>query len=112
LDSPIEICTILQTVAPATGGNCILCHVNGGTGIPGIPVWWTDAQPATSTLTLYEEVLARVDFNDPTKSLVLRKPGSNQHYGGLIAGFDIDNPADRQHYDTILSWILEGAREN
>ena len=112
-NTDVEICTIMQNAAP-TGGNCISCHKEV-LGIAGIPVWWTDAQPATSALSLYEEALARVDFNEPEKSPLLRKPSGHQHYGGqtvVDAGFDTSNPANRQHYDTILNWIMEGARKN
>lgn len=85
------------------------CHVTGGT-YPGIPVFWTVAQPMGTTR--YEEVLARVNFKDPTKSRILTKPAGEHHYGNLRPGFDTNNPADRQNYDLFLNWILEGAREN
>lgn len=93
---------------------CEECHAsNTDGGISGVPVFWrTDAsQPGTGT-TFYEEVLARVDFKDPENSLLLTKPSGNHHYGGQREGFEIDNPANRQHYDLFLNWILEGAPEN
>jgi len=61
---------------------------------------------------LYEEVLARVNFNDPENSLLLRKPSGHFHHGNLRTGFDEENPTDRQFYDLFLNWIVEGAREN
>ncbi|MGB5395559.1 MAG: hypothetical protein WBN96_00280, partial [Gammaproteobacteria bacterium] len=92
--------------------SCNNCHQlsTGGGAIAGVPMWWTDAQPATGS-TFYQEVLARVDFNDPENSLFLTKPTGNHHYGGLRSnGFDTSNPANRFNYDTILNWIIEGAR--
>jgi mono/diheme cytochrome c family protein len=115
LNSPEEICTIFQPVAVSpTGGDCASCHDPAGLAyVPGIPVWWLHDvdQPATGT-TWYEEILARVNFNDPEQSLVLTKPADEHHYGGLRLGFEVDNPANRQNYDTMLNWIMEGAREN
>ncbi len=92
--------------------SCNGCHqAEPGSGfIAGVPMWWTDAQPATGS-SFYQEVLARVDFNDPENSLFLKKPTGNHHYGGLRSnGFDIGNPSNRYNYDTILNWIIEGAR--
>jgi hypothetical protein len=96
------------------GKRCNECHQQfGGAGaIDGIPMWWTDdpAQPSTGG-TLYQEVLARIDFNDPENSLLLKKPSGNHHYGGLRGnGFDRGNPSNRYNYDTFLNWIIEGAR--
>jgi hypothetical protein len=102
----VEICTIFQS----GGDSCDSCHVSGGP-YPGIPVFWTESQPIVGT-TFYEEVLARVNFIDPTRSLILTKPTGEHHFGNLITGFDVNNPADRQNYDLVLNWILEGAREN
>ena len=90
---------------------CSECHVLGGAGIVGVPVYWNDLQPITGT-TFYQEVLARVDFNDPENSLILTKPSNNHHYGGLRGGFEVDNPSNRHNYDLFLNWILEGAPEN
>jgi len=95
-------------IEPVMALNCTACHAS--LGIPGIPMWWTVAnQPATGS-TMYQELLTRVDFNDPENSLVLQKPSNHHHYGGLIPGFEIDNPANRNLYDLFLSWIMEGAR--
>lgn len=113
VNEPDSFAQFLNPIAGLPAGDytvVVACHASAG--ISGVPMWWTDAQPVASTLALYEEIRARVDFNDPVKSLVLIKPSGNHHYGGLITGFDVDNPADRQHYDTILNWIMEGAREN
>ena len=90
---------------------CSGCHQPVG-GQDGVPVYWVDDvdQPATGT-TFYEEVLARIDFNDPVNSLLLTKPSNNHHFGGLREGFEVDNPANRQNYDLFLNWIMEGAPE-
>jgi len=92
---------------------CSDCHSQTDVGIAGVPVIWQDddQQPATGT-TFYEEVRARIDFNDPVNSLLLTKPSNNHHYGGMREGFEVDNPANRQNYDLFLNWILEGAPEN
>jgi len=81
--------------------------------IDGAPVFWAEDidQPATGS-TWYDEVISRVDFKDPENSLILTKPSNNHHYGGLRAGFEIDNPANRYNYDLMLNWILEGAAKN
>ncbi len=94
------------------GKQCNECHsgTDGGR-IDGVPVFWGDTQPASGT-TFYQEVLARVDFQDPENSLILTKPSNSRHYGGLRGGFEVDNPANRQNYDLFLNWILEGAPEN
>jgi hypothetical protein len=79
-----------------------------------VPVYWLDTQPVTGDTAanaFYKEVLSRVDFNDPENSLILKKPSNNHHFGGLREGFEVDNPANRQNYDLILNWILEGAPE-
>jgi len=96
---------------------CQDCHQQAGSAdaIAGVPVYWGDVQPATgdtATNAFYREVLSRVDFNDPENSLLLKKPSNNHHFGGLREGFEVDNPANRQNYDLILNWILEGAPEN
>ncbi len=92
---------------------CEDCHqTSGGGGISGIPVWWRDdgEQPVTGT-TFYNEVLARVDFNDPANSLFLIKPTGNHHFGGLRSnGYEVNNPSNRFNYDLVLNWIMNGAR--
>lgn len=100
--------SFLGDIQPMMDANCTGCHANGA--IAGIPMWWTfGAQPATGT-TMYQELLTRIDFNDPVNSLILKKPSNNHHYGGLVSGFEVGNPANRANYDLFLSWILNGAR--
>jgi hypothetical protein len=113
-----DIRTILQT----TPGECVGCHYPPTLPactlpFPLPPMFWTDPNPITdcaSTLNrkLYDDFRSRADFADPENSRVLRKPSGHHHAGGLLTGFDVDNPADRENYDTFLNWILEGGRES
>ena len=107
-----DIVPILETIGGNSDGKaCVTCHQADGAGgeIDGVPVYWT-AAPSDSGVSRYAEALARVDFDDPENSLLLMKPSGNHHYGNLREGFDIGNPADRQNYDMMLNWIMEGAR--
>jgi len=45
-------------------------------------------------------------------SLIFRKPSGYFHHGGLVSGFEEENPSNRQFYDLFLNWIVEDAREN
>ena len=111
--TPEEICTIFETLAP-TGGDCVQCHDPMNAGFEqGIPVLWVpDAQQLVPGITFYEEVRLRVNFNNPTQSRILTRPAGEHHFGGLRSGFEIDNPTNRQNYDKMLNWIMEGARKN
>lgn len=92
---------------------CNQCHSSTHANkIAGVPMFWVEdiEQPSTGT-TFYQEVLTRIDFNDPENSLLLKKPSNNHHFGGLRGGFEVSNPSNRYNYDLILNWILEGAPE-
>jgi len=114
-----DIKKVFDTVLDGTvfpNKKCADCHqeASGADAIAGVPVYWNDAQPGTGntgTSALYKEVLSRVDFKDPENSLLLLKPSGNHHFGGQRGGFEVSNPANRQNYDTVLNWILEGAVE-
>ncbi len=108
--SPAPKDIVFSDIQAVFNNDCVSCH-DVATSEPTVPVWWTSAQPATGT-SLYEEVLARVDFNNPESSLLLRKPSGHFHHGNLRTGFEEENPANRQLYDLFLNWIVEGAREN
>ena len=56
---------------------------------------------------LYKDVLERVDFRDPENSILLRKPTSLTHGGGVR--IDRDTLEGRETYNVILNWIMEGA---
>ena len=102
-----DIKLILQNTTPptpVTASSCMACHVSGGTGVPGVPVFYSDSP------TLYQDVLKRVNFDKPELSPLLLKPSGNHHYGGLRPGFDL--AGDHSKYDLFLNWILQGAREN
>lgn len=101
-----DIKPIIQGVAtPVTA--CITCHTDDPavlTAVPGIPVLYTDS------VELYHHVLERVNLKYVERSRFLRKPTGHHHFGGLQPGYDIT--ADKTHFNTVLNWINEGAREN
>ena len=99
---------------PATSPDCMGCHVKAGASAPatpiaGIPLYYSDADQ-TPGISLYQQVLRRVNFDKPELSPLLLKPSGNHHYGGLRTGFDL--AGDHSKYDLFLNWILQGAREN
>ena len=106
--------------------NCTTCHsvagaatTQNGVPITGVPVYWNLADNPN----VYEDVLQRVNFDDPERSQILLKASNygqaddagtladNLHFGGLRGGFDINNHNDgnRADYDTFLNWIRQGA---
>jgi K319L-like, PKD domain len=92
--------------------DCVFCHAAGG--IAGIPVWFTDMQSASSSLSLYQQVRAKVNLADVPHSLLLTKPSGLHHFGGQLAGFDISSPVGspaRENYDLFVNWIYAGAPE-
>ena len=94
-------------------GDCVACHAAQG-GVAGIPVWFTDMQSASSSLSLYQQVRARVNLADVPRSLLLTKPSGLHHFGGQRSGFDISNPVGspaRENYDLFVNWIYAGAPE-
>lgn len=93
-------------IKPVLQGPCVTCHQAGGNGTVQPPVFYTD--PAVGeNRDLYDEVRARINFNDPAESPLLTKPSGRHHAGGLQPGFDLE--ADRAAYDLFEAWILEGA---
>ena len=109
-----DIMPIFSTAGGSDARECDHCHSlagGGGAAVLGVPVYWNDfEQPAG--VSFYDQVIARINFQDPENSLILTKPSNNHHYGELRGGFDLDNPDDRHNYDLILNWILEGAPES
>ena len=92
---------------------CVRCHAAQGI-VPGIPVWYTDMQSASSSLSLYQQVRARVNLADVPHSLLLTKPSGLHHFGAQRPGFDISRPVghqDRKNYDLFVNWIYVGAPE-
>ena len=100
-----DIKPIIQGVAlPVT--SCITCHTDDplvATAVPGIPVLYTDSAE------LYHHVLERVNLKYIERSRFLQKPTGHHHFGGLQPGYDITG--DSTHFNTVLNWISEGARE-
>ncbi|HUR41841.1 MAG TPA: hypothetical protein VM240_11825 [Verrucomicrobiae bacterium] len=94
-------------IAPILGA-CTGCHQPGGNGTLVPPVFYS--APLGDNRDVYDTVRALVNFDDPVNSRILRKPSGNHHAGGTLAGFDLNG--DHSDYDTVLDWILEGAREN
>ncbi|MGH8518609.1 MAG: hypothetical protein ACREUE_14245, partial [Panacagrimonas sp.] len=93
-------------IKPVLQGACVSCHTEGGNGSVLPPVFYTDPAPGENR-DLYDEVRARINFNDPVESPLLTKPSGRHHAGGLQPDFDLE--ADRASYDLFLAWILEGA---
>ena len=90
---------------------CVRCHAAQGI-VPGIPVWYTDMQSTSSSLSLYQQVRARVNLADVPHSLLLTKPSGLHHFGAQRPGFDIQRPVghqDRKNYDLFVNWIYVGA---
>jgi hypothetical protein len=95
-------------------GDCVRCHAEGGEAGTGIPLWYTDAQPPSSSLSLYQQVRARVNLADVPHSLLLTKPSGLHHFGAQRPGFDISSPVGspvRERYDLFVNWIYAGAPE-
>jgi len=105
----------IQQLLVSTG--CTGCHAEAG-GLTSMPVYFEEC--ASTELNgnefLYRSVLARVNFDSPLDSLILRKPSDgatdplnragtriNDYHGGQFA---LPSDAD---YSLILSWILNGA---
>jgi hypothetical protein len=120
-----DIKAILQAARPT--GACTDCHAAsaGNAGVP--PIWYTDIDrngnggvEATNNKTdddnhwFYKELRGRINFTDWVASPLLRKPSGNHHNGGLHSRFDATltpGAPDREDYDKILGWIMNGAPE-
>ena len=57
----------------------------------------------------YDAVMSRIYLNDPADSLLLRKATGEHHYGNVV--IDRNTISGELDYNTILSWIIEGALE-
>jgi hypothetical protein len=80
----------------------VAAGIQGGSS--GIPVAW-DTSAGTDP---YATVLTRVNLTAPHDSLFLRKPLGNHHGGGTV--YDLNSAAGLRDYNTVLSWITEGAK--
>jgi mono/diheme cytochrome c family protein len=92
-------------IANIINGSCgTLCHKAAG-GTPGIPVRFDNLS------TIYSEVRKYVNLEQPAASPILMKPSYTvPHGGGLVTGFDA--PTQLNKYDTVLRWIMDGAKNN
>ena len=79
---------------------CQSCH--SAAGISGIPVHYDDANTH-----LYRDVRARINFDDPENSKLVRKPTRHQHGGGIR--FDRTTDLGKRSYSMLVDWILQGA---
>lgn len=121
-----DIKAILQEPTRPSGA-CTDCHFASAnnSGVP--PIWYTDIDrngiggvEATNNKTnddnhwFYKELRGRINFTDWVASPLLRKPSGNHHNGGLHSRFNATltpGAADREDYDKILGWIMNGAPE-
>lgn len=98
--------TFVNDIAPilgsVSGANCSGCH-NASSPYPGIPVWYF----ASDNPYVYRDVLARVNLVDPENSLLLMKPTTSRHGGGVQ--IDLSTVAGQAKYQTILEWVRAGA---
>jgi hypothetical protein len=82
-------------------GQCQQCH------LPPSPPNGFDLTGSTDEV--YQQVTARVNLAQPTQSLVLRKPSLQvSHDGGKRMDFGVGESS----YQTVLSWITQGAPNN
>ena len=96
------------------GGIKSLLAAGGCTGCHSPNLQPPTAFTALDEASLYNGVLSQVNFADIAGSPLLRKPSGNHHSAGLQAKFDASKPvghADRIDYDTVLNWILNGAKQ-
>jgi hypothetical protein len=114
-----DIKALIQT---SGSGNCMRCHQTGGNGTAIPAIWFNDydrdgsagAPDATDDHWFYTELRGRINFTDVIASPLLRKPSGNHHSGDRRIGFDTrvaPGQVERQDYDKILGWILNGAPE-
>ena len=97
-----DFVTDIKNIMGSMGLDCVFCHSAAST-FTGIPVYYDEASYPDQK-DLYLNVLNRIDLADPENSLLLRKPTSLQHGGGIV----IVSKATPE-YITILNWIRNGA---
>ncbi len=96
----------LAGVMGGSNAGCVVCHTAGG-GYTGIPVYYAVGDYTGHEKDLYHNVRNRVDVTDPENSLLLRKPTSLEHGGGLV--LDRTDPTLDALYIKLLNWIRNGA---
>jgi len=95
-----DIAPLLQTTL-YNQRTCQSCHYSES-DIEGIPVYYD-----SGNLNVYWDVRARVDFNDPDNSILIRKPTRLQHGGGVR--LDLASELGRSVYSVFMDWIAHGA---
>ncbi len=123
-----DIYKLLTTNFPLSGASgssgplqCMHCHSNGILGrAGGIFEMWDVTLPGDANSELwkriaYNNVMTRVDCNDPGNSLILKKPAGHHHNGGTVQGFGVGSgfnhlsSGDDSNREALLRWIMEGA---
>lgn len=90
---------------------CDSCHsdTSVSAGVQGLQAGVPEVWDGSGDKSAYDAVMSRVYLNDPADSLLLRKSVGDHHYGGRV--IDRDIISGKLDYNTILSWIIEGAVE-
>lgn len=95
-----DVMPLLQTTLYGLR-TCQSCHYSES-DIESIPVHYDNANNF-----LYRDVRHRVNFLDADNSILIRKPASVQHGGGLR--IDLETQVGQSIYSTLMNWILHGA---
>ena len=90
---------------------CDICHndTSATAGIQGLQAGVPEVWDGSGDQSAYRAVMSRVYLNDPANSLILRKSLGEHHYGGTI--INRSTLAGELQFNTMLSWIIEGAVE-
>ncbi len=94
-----DIAPLLQTTL-YNQRTCQSCHYSES-DIEAIPVYYD-----SGNLNVYQDVRARVDFNDPDNSILIRKPTRLQHGGGVR--LDLSSQLGESVYSLFMDWIAHG----
>ena len=98
-------------------GTCVGCHVRDNGLYDSMPVFYERCRGDEGEGDyLYRSVLARVNFDRPLDSLLLRKPSNGATNIADLEGSTIDRYhggnyqiGSDENYGRLLAWILEGA---
>jgi hypothetical protein len=117
-----DIYDLLITNYPSTRSStplsCIHCHSNGGvmSRAEGIFMLRDFDQPRGENDAIWKsyafnQMLTRINCNDPENSLILKKSAGHHHWNQTVSGFSNQgNSGDVNRRAKILRWIMEGAR--
>ena len=119
VDDPVSTATDFFDEAGGVGtilkGTCTACHSDSGAvAFSGIPVSFCSDE--TDAITVYKSILNRVSLENPTDSLLLRKPSNGVDSLGIdredtaIAGYHAGGAVlTPNQIATIVNWINAGA---